>query len=115
MQKNVLESSRFQPIPITSEQSAMLDETGTAMFPAEIVFSPEELEYIDAVQSRLPEEKVLIGDAGEPNLLHVRRIMVDLAGEKPRRVNAPHSEEILAILDDETRRDFFQRLLERVR
>lgn len=108
MLKNVVEVSAFQPvpIPITEEQFDMLADTGTAMFSPEIIFTPEELIYIDAAQSQLPEEKVLIGDAGEPNLLHVRRIMVDLAGELPRRVNSPHSDQILSILDDEIRRDF---------
>ncbi|XUY29526.1 2OG-Fe(II) oxygenase [Agrobacterium sp. rho-8.1] len=113
MLKNVVDVSAFQPvpIPITSEHFDMLADTGTAMFSPEIIFTPEELQRIDTAQSQLPEEKVLIGDAGEPNLLHVRRIVVDLAGELPRRVNSPHSDAILAILDDESRRDFFRRLL----
>lgn len=90
---------------------AELDRTGTVMFPAYELFSADELERLDRLQNQLPEELVTLGDAGEPNDLYVRRIMVDKPGELPRRVNQPVSDEIMALLGDERRTALFQRLL----
>ncbi|QNT77821.1 2OG-Fe(II) oxygenase [Entomobacter blattae] len=98
-------------IHIDDKQISTFIETGTAMFPMGVVFTKEELQYINDIQIKLPQEQVIIGDAGEPNLLYVSRLMVDLPGEKPTLVNRPLSESIINILNDKIRQKFFKKLL----
>src|SRR5882757_4946370 len=78
---------------------AGLDETGTAMIPDGILFTAEEVRQLEHLQAQLPEETVIDGDAGDKHSIWVRRILLDRAGEVPTVVNAPHSQDMLDILD----------------
>ncbi|WP_323118293.1 2OG-Fe(II) oxygenase [Burkholderia alba] len=90
-----------------ADYAAQLREVGTVMLPAYVAFDAHELERIDALQARIPEEAVTAGDAGDTHDIYVRRIMLDRAGERPRRVNRPHSDPILDLLADARRTQFF--------
>lgn len=92
---------------------AELDNAGTVMVPAEVIFSADEIEQLDALQNLIPGELVTLGDAGEPNDLYVRRMMVDKPGQLPQVVNSPVSDQILAILGTPERHAFFAALLDR--
>ncbi|RKH44628.1 2OG-Fe(II) oxygenase [Corallococcus sp. AB050B] len=81
-----------------------LKNTGSAMLPAYMVFSEQELEQLDSIQSRIPEEAVVRGDAGDTHDIYVRRIMTDKAGEYPTAVNQPISDEIIGMLSDDKRK-----------
>ena len=81
------------------------------MIPPGVIFDDEELDTLNRLQERLPEELVTLGDAGEPNDLYVRRMMIDKPGKLPERVNQPISDEILNILSDEKRQAVFEQLL----
>ncbi|AOJ07149.1 2OG-Fe(II) oxygenase [Burkholderia mayonis] len=90
-----------------ADYAAQLRDVGTVMLPAYVAFDAHELERIDELQARIPEESVTAGDAGDTHDIHVRRIMVDRAGELPQLVNRPHSDRILDMLADARRTQFF--------
>ena len=92
---------------------AELDHKGTVMVPAEVIFSAAEIDQLDALQGLISEELVTLGDAGEPNDLYVRRMMVDKPGQMPQVVNSPVADQILAILGTPERHAFFAALLGR--
>jgi hypothetical protein len=94
------------------EYAAQLNATGSVMLPAGLVFTDEEVQRIDALQMRLPEERVLKGDAGDRHDSYVRRILRDDPGQYPRRVNRPLSDDIMEILDDHKRNDIFSALFD---
>jgi predicted 2-oxoglutarate/Fe(II)-dependent dioxygenase YbiX len=76
-----------------------LNESGSIYLPEESgFFSAEEWDEIERVASSpaLPWEKVLVGDADEPNDVHVARFMTDI--DRPRVVNDALAERILPIL-----------------
>lgn len=80
----------------------MLSETGSIYLPEETgFFTNAEWEEIEGIasSSELPWEKVLIGDADEPNDLHVARFMTDI--DRPRIVNDRLAERMLPILNSE--------------
>jgi len=76
-----------------------LRETGSVLIPGDIFFTAEEVRQLEQLQARLPEETVIDGDAGDKHSIYVRRILLDRAGEVPTAVNAPHSQQMLEILD----------------
>jgi len=84
---------------------------GTALVPPDLIFSADELEHLNAIQSRIPEEKVSNGDAGDTHDIYVRRIMTDKPGEIPTLVNRPFSDQILEIIGDEKRQAIFSEML----
>src|SRR5882762_4587482 len=55
-------------------------ERGTALVPPNLIFSAEELEHLNAIQSCIQEERVSNGDAGDTHDIYVRRIMTDKPG-----------------------------------
>lgn len=95
----------------TAAYQEELDRTGTVMIPPFVLFSREEFEEMERLYKAVPEELIKIGDAGEPNDLHVGRFMVDKAGEVPTLVNRPHSDRLMALLKAPRRADVFRRLL----
>ena len=88
-----------------------LETSGTIMLPRGLLFNEEELTTLNACQNQIPEEYVALGDAGEPNDLYVRRMMVDLSGELPKRVNRPVADKILSLLHTPERAAYFEALL----
>jgi predicted 2-oxoglutarate/Fe(II)-dependent dioxygenase YbiX len=80
-----------------------LRETGSVLIPSGIFFTAEEVRQLEELQAQLPEETVTDGDAGDKHSIHVRRILLDRAGEVPTVVNAPQSQQMLEILDAPTR------------
>lgn len=85
-------------------------ETGIAIFENNELFSDEEVFQLTKLCNTLPEEHIIVGDAGEKNDVYVGRVIVDLAGELPQVVNAPISEEILKIL--KSKQAFFDDLFQ---
>lgn len=85
---------------LTVENPAeILNETGSIYLPEETgFFTTAEWEEIERIawSSELPWEKVLVGDADEPNDVHVARFMTDI--DCPRMVNDALAERILPIL-----------------
>ena len=65
---------------------------------ATALFTADEWELLERgiVDPRLPYEQVLIGDAGEPNLVEVGRLMTDV--DRPRVVNADVTAPMLDVL-----------------
>jgi hypothetical protein len=90
--------------------AAELRTAGTVVLPPGTMFSTEEIELIDALQSGLPEETVSSGD-DDANKIFIRRVVTDRVGERPTRVNQPIADKMLALLDDERRRIGFAELL----
>jgi len=86
-------------------------ERGTALVPPNLIFSAEELEHLNAIQSCIQEERVSNGDAGDTHDIYVRRIMTDKPGEVPTLVNRPFSDQILELIGDERRQAVFSRML----
>lgn len=78
--------------------AAELHDTGSTLIPNGVIFDQEEIELLESLQARMPEEVVTNGDAGDTHDIHVRRIMVDKAGQPPLMVNLPHSKSIVDIL-----------------
>lgn len=91
--------------------NAKFDRDGSIMFPIGAVFSKDEIQQLNDWQETLPEEHVLIGDAGEKNSVYVRRVMIDLPGETPKVTEPEASQKIVDLLGDETRSNFFRTLL----
>ena len=87
-------------------------DCGTVLVPPDLIFSADEVEQLNDLQSRLPEEKVSNGDAGDTHDIYVRRIMTDKPGEPPTLVNRPFSDQILELLGDEKRQAIFSRILQ---
>jgi len=73
-------------------------------------FSKEEWETLEklGLESGMPYETVHIGDAGEPNLVEVGRLMTDV--EKPEIANAILSQPMLDILSAPSRMALFSDL-----
>jgi hypothetical protein len=98
--------------PEPAQSIAALMRTGTLYLPeATHFFTDDEWRTIESIAASpaLPWEKVLIGDADEPNDVHVGRFMTDI--DAPRIVNAPLSEQLLPILASEKVRAYCQRAL----
>lgn len=91
--------------------AAELRNTGAVVLPAYSVFSAEEIDRLDTLQSQLPEEKVTHGDAGDIHDVFCRRIQTDGPGEHPVKVNRPCSDEIMEILEDPRHRPKFDEVL----
>ena len=89
------------------------NKTGTVMMPIGVLFSESELDELNLLQNKLPEEYVELGDAGEPNDLFVRRVMVDYPGILPQKVNSPISDNILKILDNEEKHHHLIKFIKR--
>lgn len=85
-------------------------KTGIAIFEDNEVFSNEEIFQLTKLCKTLPEEHIIVGDAGEKNDVYVGRIIIDLGGELPKVVNAPISTEILKIL--KSKQTFFDDLFQ---
>jgi hypothetical protein len=90
---------------------AGLARTGCVMLPAFTLFSNGQLTEMEQLCRALPEEVITLGDAGEPNNLYVGRFMVDRAGDLPALVNRPHSDCLLALLDNPAASSFFEEAL----
>ena len=88
-----------------------LANRGTIMLSSSVLFTPEEVAQLSQLYRAIPEERVILGDAGEPNDLYVSRFMVDRAGELPTRVNRTYSDKVLSILTTPKRERFFYDLL----
>ena len=89
-----------------------LAANGCVMLPPGSLFDSEQLVQMDQLCRALPEEVITLGDAGEPNDLYVGRFMVDKPGERPRLVNQPYSDQLVAILDGGGPRRFFEEVLD---
>ena len=76
-----------------------LRETGSVRIPNGVFFTAEEVRQLEQLHAQLPEETVTDGDAGDKHSIYVRRILLDGAGQVPTVVNAPHSQQMLDILD----------------
>jgi len=85
---------------------------GSVLLPPNLVFSTEELERLDRLQSFIPEEMVNNGDAGDKHNIYVRRIITDKPGEFPTRVNQPLSDQILEILEDKKKSSIFRQIFD---
>ena len=86
--------------------------TGSAYFPIEAsLFTLPEWSEIERIveDESLPWEKVTIGDADEPNDVHVARFMTDI--DQPRMVNEPLSTCLLSIIGSQRIIGFFQEML----
>ena len=81
-----------------------LRRKGSVLLPHNLLFTIQELENINVIQSLLSEEKVENGDAGDTHDIYVRRIMTDKAGELPKQVNRPYSDQILEIIYSQRRK-----------
>jgi hypothetical protein len=95
-----------------ASHKAELAAAGTMILPRGLLFSEEELAELNDCQNQLPEEYVSLGDAGEPNDLYVRRMMIDISGQEPKRVNQPVSDKILDLLNTPERAAYFAELLD---
>jgi hypothetical protein len=93
------------------EYAAVLRLRGTVMLPRNIVFTGDEVCLLDAILTRIPEERIVDGDAGDSHDIYVRRIVTDWPGCMPEKVNEPYSSQILDMLGDGARREIFAALL----
>lgn len=75
------------------------------------VFTDQEWDVLErhGLQSDMPYETVVLGDAGEPNLVEVGRLMTDV--DQPRLVNEHLAMPMIEILAAPQRVAFFQQLL----
>ena len=105
-------SPRFHAMDSYSSYIPELKSNGSVLLPPNLIFSAEEVERLDAIQSSIPEEKVSNGDADDNHDIYIRRIVTDNAGEFPKRVNQPFSDQILEILSDEKRRTLFAKIFD---
>lgn len=105
-------SGSITKMKVHSSYVTELRDTGTTSVPLGMVFSDNDLERIDAIQSLIPEENVSSGDSGDTHDLFVRRIMTDKADEFPTLVNRPFSDQIMEILTDEKRQSIFSKIFD---
>src|SRR5262249_51194418 len=91
-------------LSLYARHAAQLQNTGSTLLPPGLVFSSEELQKLDFLQSCIPEERISNGDTDENDHIYVRRMVTDKPGELPKKVNRPFSDRILDILGDEKRR-----------
>lgn len=85
-----------------------LDTQGFAVIDVDDqLFTGEEWDLLDQgiTDEHMPYEKVITGDAGEPNCVEVGRLMTDI--EHPQIVNRKASEPILNVLGSPDRLKFF--------
>ncbi|MGA1100832.1 2OG-Fe(II) oxygenase [Alphaproteobacteria bacterium LSUCC0684] len=73
-------------------------KTGIAIFKAGEIFTKDEVDMLSVHASTLPEEHVIVGDAGEPNDVYVGRVKIDRAGEWSRIVPGAAPMAIIEIL-----------------
>jgi 2OG-Fe(II) oxygenase superfamily len=97
--------------PTTTDIQSEFHKTGTIMLPAGSLFTNIELDELQVACQQVPEETIVLGDAGEPNDLYVGRFMVDKPGELPTLVNRPVSDGVINLLGQPKRREFFKSLL----
>jgi predicted 2-oxoglutarate/Fe(II)-dependent dioxygenase YbiX len=89
--------------------AASLNNTGSIYLPESTqFFSRSEWEEIERIANspELPWEKVVIGDADEPNDVYVARFMTDI--DRPRVVNDALAQQMLPILTSERVVSYFQ-------
>jgi 2OG-Fe(II) oxygenase superfamily len=85
-----------------SKPAALLHESGSVYLPEESgFFTREEWEEIERIAGspELPWEKVLVGDADEPNDVRVARFMTDI--DRPRLVNVGLAQRLVPILSSD--------------
>lgn len=89
-----------------------LEKTGSAYLTGDTsLFTKDDWVRIEDIifHRDLPWENVTVGDADEPNDVHVGRFMTDI--DRPRLVNAPLSQTLLSILGSEQTLSFFKDVL----
>tara|TARA_B100001250_G_C19729190_1_gene757589 strand:+ start:652 stop:1266 length:615 start_codon:yes stop_codon:yes gene_type:complete len=88
------------------------NENGTIMLTEKNnIFSEAELQKLEGLVDELPFEHVEIGDADEPNLLEVGRLITDV--EKPKLVNKSITSQVLDIVASKKSFQFYSYLLEK--
>lgn len=97
--------------PSATDLHSEFRDVGTIMLPANVLFAASEVEGLQAACRKVPEETIVLGDAGEPNDLYVGRFMIDRPGELPTLVNRPVSDGVFHLLGQPRRRNFFTSLL----
>jgi hypothetical protein len=83
-----------------------------ASFSASLLFTEEELRYLDDACQVIPKTIIEIGDVGEENFLSVGRFMEDPKGELPVYRNAPYGRQVVDILSSNKARTFFDGVME---
>lgn len=89
-----------------------LEESGSIYLPeASGFFSAAQWETIERIASspELPWEKVLVGDADEPNDVQVARFMTDI--DRPRVVNDHLAEQLLPVIGSDAVKAYCQQAL----
>lgn len=103
------EQDLAQAIEIARHQ---LDTYAYASLKASLLFSEDQLHYLDSACQAIPKTIIEIGDVGEENFLSVGRFMEDHKGQLPVYRNAPYGEHVVGILSCGKARAFFDEVME---
>lgn len=89
-----------------------LETYAYASFSASLLFSEDELRYMDDACQVIPKTIIEIGDVGEENFLAVGRFMEDQKGQLPVYRNDPYGRRVVEILSSGKARAFFDGVME---
>ena len=89
-----------------------LDTYAYASLKASLLFTEDELRYMDDACQVIPKTIIEIGDVGEENFLSVGRFMEDQKGQLPVYRNDPYGRQVVDILSSGKARAFFDGVME---
>jgi len=89
-----------------------LHENAYAAFKAQMLFTEEEISYLEQACQVIPKTIIEIGDVGEQNYLSVGRFMEDQKGQLPQYRNDPYGKKVVDILSSGKSREFFNGIME---
>jgi len=87
-----------------------LRDKGTVLVSPGVLFTQDDLAEINQLQSDIPEEVVLQGDAGDSHNLFVRRLRTDHPGRRPSNVNGKSSARIIELLEGKDRSSVLKKI-----
>ncbi|GAB2580630.1 2OG-Fe(II) oxygenase [Streptomyces capparidis] len=88
---------------------------GTVVVTWDSVFGALELSHLRGLLSKLPEEVVSAGDAGDQHSLYVSRLATDGPASIPERVNRPTSDAVFELLEAPRPKSSLSAILSHVR
>ena len=96
---------------VESKIRQTFDSEGTVYFESGFIcFSEPELEELEGLCKKVPIERVVTGDAGEPNYVDVGRFVTDIG--RPELVNRPLSDRAVEIVTQKKATKLFSEILD---
>ncbi len=93
-----------------TELKAEFDQNGIVYFePDTSCFSQQDIDELERLCAEIPIERVVTGDAGEPNHVDVGRFVTDV--ERPELVNRPLSDRALEIVMKDAAKQMYADIL----